>query len=164
VKYQFAMDSIAAVYGSTSAVRRAKNEPPGAGNDHRSRFKSRICAGTALQRQYRMTLPRISMMAGSTCSNQRPDTLMQDRISQDRRKPLAPHGRTIHKGQTVSVPACPTYALRSGRAAVAHFPACRRCKHQPGHGGARAQSRSCNAAVQWDRINSNKGTSGPAGD
>ena len=25
------------------------NEPPGAGNDHRSRFKSRICAGTALQ-------------------------------------------------------------------------------------------------------------------
>jgi hypothetical protein len=32
VKYQFAMDSIAAVYRSTSAVRRAKNEPPGAGN------------------------------------------------------------------------------------------------------------------------------------
>jgi hypothetical protein len=37
------------------------------------------------------------MMARSTTrSNQRPDTLMQDRISQDRRKPLAPHGRTIH--------------------------------------------------------------------
>jgi hypothetical protein len=27
-----------------------------------------------------------------------------------------------------------------------------------------AQSRSCNAAVQWDHITSNKGTSGPAGD
>src|SRR5262249_28584397 len=38
----------------------------------------------------------ISMMARSTTrSNQRPDTLTQDRI-QDRRKPLAPHGRTIH--------------------------------------------------------------------
>jgi hypothetical protein len=49
MKYQFAMDSIAAVYGSAGAVRRAKNEPPGAGNDHRSRFKSRICAETALQ-------------------------------------------------------------------------------------------------------------------
>src|SRR6266404_3563015 len=38
----------------------------------------------------------ISMMARSTCSNQRPNTLMQDRISQRRPKPLAPHGRTIH--------------------------------------------------------------------
>jgi hypothetical protein len=36
-------------------------------------------------------------MARSTIrSNQKPDTLMQDRISQDRRKPLASHGRTIH--------------------------------------------------------------------
>jgi hypothetical protein len=42
----------------------------------------------------------ISMMARSTCSNQRPNTLMQDRISQRRPKPLAPHGRTIHSGQT----------------------------------------------------------------
>jgi hypothetical protein len=36
------------------------------------------------------------MMARSTRSNQRPDTLMQDRYLPDRRKPLAPHGRTIH--------------------------------------------------------------------
>ena len=42
----------------------------------------------------------ISMMARSTCSNQRPNTLMQDRISQRRPKPLAPHGRTIHLGQS----------------------------------------------------------------
>jgi hypothetical protein len=48
--------------------------------------------------------------------------------------------------------------------AAANMPSCRRCKHQPGYGGARAQSRSCNAAVQWDHITSNKGTSGPAGD
>ncbi len=38
----------------------------------------------------------ISMMARSTCSNQRPNTLTQDRISQRPPKPLAPHGRTIH--------------------------------------------------------------------
>jgi hypothetical protein len=42
----------------------------------------------------------ISMMARSTCSNQRPNKLTQDRISQRRPKPLAPHGRTIHLGQT----------------------------------------------------------------
>ena len=47
----------------------------------------------------------ISMMARSTCSNQRPDTLMQDRISQDRRKPLASHGRTIHQGHVWTAPA-----------------------------------------------------------
>jgi hypothetical protein len=38
--------------------------------------------------------------AGSTCSNQRPNTLTQDRISKRRPKPLAPHGRTIHVGQS----------------------------------------------------------------
>jgi hypothetical protein len=39
----------------------------------------------------------ISMMVrGSTRSNQRPDTLMQDRSPPARRKPLATHGRTIH--------------------------------------------------------------------
>jgi hypothetical protein len=38
----------------------------------------------------------ISMMARSTCSNRRPNTLTQDRISQRRPKPLAPRGRTIH--------------------------------------------------------------------
>src|SRR4029077_17801649 len=43
-------------------------------------------------------------------------------------------------------------------------PSCRRCKYQPGHGGARAQSRNCNAAVQWDHITSNKDPSCPAGD
>src|SRR6266481_4570055 len=37
------------------------------------------------------------MMARSpTRSNQRPDTLMQDRLPPTRRKPLATHGRTIH--------------------------------------------------------------------
>jgi hypothetical protein len=44
----------------------------------------------------------ISMMARSTCSNQRPNTLMQDRISQRRPKPLAPHGRTIHDVRVTS--------------------------------------------------------------
>src|SRR5262245_7740166 len=38
----------------------------------------------------------ISMMARSTCSNRKPNTLTQDRISQRRPKPLAPRGRTIH--------------------------------------------------------------------
>src|SRR5215813_4070182 len=39
----------------------------------------------------------ISMVARSTArSNQRPDTLMQDRKLTARRKPLATHGRTIH--------------------------------------------------------------------
>src|SRR5580692_5122864 len=41
----------------------------------------------------------ISMMARSKCSNQRPDTLMQDRLPPDRRKPLATRGRTIQLGQ-----------------------------------------------------------------
>ena len=40
------------------------------------------------------------MMARSKSSNQRPDTLMQDRTPPDRRNPLATHGRTIHLGQT----------------------------------------------------------------
>src|SRR5260370_21110941 len=44
----------------------------------------------------------ISMVARSTTrSNQRPDTLMQDRSPPSRRKPLATHGRTIHKGQSL---------------------------------------------------------------
>jgi hypothetical protein len=39
----------------------------------------------------------ISMMARSTTrSNQRPDTLMQDRLPPTRRSSLATHGRTIH--------------------------------------------------------------------
>jgi hypothetical protein len=36
------------------------------------------------------------MMVRSKCSNQRPDTLMQDRLPPARRNPLATHGRTIH--------------------------------------------------------------------
>ncbi len=40
------------------------------------------------------------MMARSTCSNQRPNTLTQDRISQRRPESLAPHGRTIHWSQS----------------------------------------------------------------
>jgi hypothetical protein len=42
----------------------------------------------------------LSMTARSTCPNQRPNTLTQDRISQRRPKPLAPHGRTIHWGHS----------------------------------------------------------------
>src|SRR5260370_24516366 len=43
------------------------------------------------------------MVARSTTrSNQRPDTLMQDRSPPPRRKPLATHGRTIQSGQTRS--------------------------------------------------------------
>ena len=45
----------------------------------------------------------ISMMARSTTrSNQRPDTLMQDRSLPDRRNSLATHGRTIHLGHQCS--------------------------------------------------------------
>ena len=42
------------------------------------------------------------MMARSTNrSNQRPDTLMQDRkANRSMKKPLATHGRTIHSGQS----------------------------------------------------------------
>src|SRR5665811_1326304 len=50
----------------------------------------------------------ISMMARiTTRSNQRPDTLMQDRSPPARQNPLATHGRTIHwviSGQTVTSP------------------------------------------------------------
>src|SRR5882762_9428669 len=42
----------------------------------------------------------ISMMARSKCSNQRPDTLMQDRSPLIRRNLLATRGRTIHSGQS----------------------------------------------------------------
>jgi hypothetical protein len=42
----------------------------------------------------------ISMMVRSTCSKQRPDTLMQDRSPPARQNPLATHGRTKHSGQT----------------------------------------------------------------
>src|SRR3974390_1765642 len=40
------------------------------------------------------------MMARSTTrSNQRPDTLMPDRLPPARQNPLATHGRSIHMGQ-----------------------------------------------------------------
>jgi hypothetical protein len=42
----------------------------------------------------------ISMMARSTASNQRPDTLMQDRLPPALRNLLATHGRTIHSGHS----------------------------------------------------------------
>src|SRR6516162_11488997 len=38
--------------GAAGAARRAKNKPLGAGSGYRSRFKSRICAGTALRQPY----------------------------------------------------------------------------------------------------------------
>src|SRR6266404_6604829 len=45
------------------------------------------------------------MMARSpTSSNQRPDTLMQDRSPPTRRKPLATHGRTIHRVKSRPMP------------------------------------------------------------
>src|SRR5258705_7524804 len=40
-------------------------------------------------------------MARSKCSNQRPDTLMQDRSPPARRNLLATHGRTIHRVTSV---------------------------------------------------------------
>src|SRR5258708_18392026 len=40
------------------------------------------------------------MVARSKSSNQRPDTLMQDRKPTARRKPLATRGRTIHSGHS----------------------------------------------------------------
>jgi hypothetical protein len=43
----------------------------------------------------------ISMMARSTRSNRRPDTLMQDRYLARSMKPLATHGRTIHLGHSL---------------------------------------------------------------
>src|SRR6266545_495299 len=43
------------------------------------------------------------MMARSKCSNQRPDTLMQDRSPLVRRNLLATRGRTIHQGQSLQV-------------------------------------------------------------
>ena len=46
----------------------------------------------------RIACALISMMARSTCSNRKPNTLTQDRINQRRPKPLAPRGRTIHLG------------------------------------------------------------------
>src|SRR6476620_11829117 len=52
------------------------------------------------------------MMARSPRSNQRPDTLMQDRSPLTRRNLLATHGRTIHLGQTLpSRDFCGTAAL-----------------------------------------------------
>jgi hypothetical protein len=42
-------------------------------------------------------------------SNQRPDTLMQDRSPPARPNPLATHGRTIHMGATCEVAARFTY-------------------------------------------------------
>src|SRR5260370_33576756 len=53
------------------------------------------------------------MVARSKSSNQRPDTLMQDRKPTARRKPLATRGRTIHwvkNGNGRARTACPLYS------------------------------------------------------
>src|SRR5215468_161372 len=47
------------------------------------------------------------MARSPSSSNQRPDTLMQDRSPPTRRNPLATHGRTIHSGQKLSTRATP---------------------------------------------------------
>jgi hypothetical protein len=53
----------------------------------------------------------VSMMARSTKrSNQRPNTLMQDRLPPNRRRPLATHGRTIHRVKSrsrIMILSCP---------------------------------------------------------
>src|SRR6266849_4400219 len=77
----------------------------------------------------------ISMVARSTTrSNQRPDTLMQDRSPPLRRKPLATHGRTIHwvklggEGTTATrlvVPNEQTLAGVGGRSLQCHEPTSR---------------------------------------
>src|SRR6266566_8991587 len=55
----------------------------------------------------------ISMVARSTTrSNQRPDTLMQDRSPPTRQKPLATHGRTIHLGQNLPFRATAGHGLK----------------------------------------------------
>src|SRR5207244_2137725 len=73
----------------------------------------------------------ISMMARSTGSNQRPNTLTQDRISQRRPKPLAPHGRTIHWVESrvgavawgpLAIAPFPIPAHQTGRADFRHPP------------------------------------------
>src|SRR5260370_31704552 len=69
------------------------------------------------------------MVARSTTrSNQRPDTLMQDRSPPPRRKPLATHGRTIHR-------------VKPGpRALIAALPLSHRQRNSTGR---RVMSQSC---------------------
>jgi hypothetical protein len=57
----------------------------------------------------------ISMMPGEMCSNQRPDTLMQDRTSARTTNLLATSGRTIQTGQTTSLAVSKTSPLYPGR-------------------------------------------------
>src|SRR5262249_1711246 len=81
------------------------------------------------------------MMAGSTCSNHRPDTLMQDHIPRSR-NPLATHGRTIHLGQNWSFRAVYGTSASPPRVEV---------PHRPGQVGNRAPRR------RGDRINVRSG-------
>src|SRR5215831_10808250 len=84
----------------------------------------------------------ISMVARSTArSNQRPDTLMQDRKLTARRKPLATHGRTIHLGRLTTCLSTPKWwhirpAQGHGLAGPCLW-----------HGEARAHSRIARPAV-----------------
>ena len=68
-------------------------------SSRRMRTLVTLMAGRGLSAN-QMACALISMMARSTRSKQRPDTLMQDRYLPDRQKPLATRGRTIHQGQT----------------------------------------------------------------
>jgi hypothetical protein len=65
----------------------------------RARISNRSERGrTDCPRRCRVRHPRRAWDGSEQSSNQRPDTLMQDRICPDRRKPLATHGRTIQMG------------------------------------------------------------------
>src|SRR5712692_3084644 len=84
---------------------RATDERAGDRADHLQRDGGRdwrwgcVRQRPRLRRLAEVARALISMVARSTTrSNQRPDTLMQDRSPPPRRKPLATHGRTIHSG------------------------------------------------------------------
>src|SRR5215470_7638386 len=85
------------------------------------------------------------MMARSTNrSNQRPDTLMQDRKAARSTKPLATHGRTIHlgheeKNSTLANVFCCTLITGSRR----------RSRSLPGRAHIRPQLRCRTAGATW---------------
>src|SRR5437879_4523963 len=97
----------------------------------------------------------ISMMARSTArSNQRPDTLMQDRKPTDRRKSLATHGRTIHCGLEI-VNAVLTVGGVAFEKAGAHRVILRadpaRARHEPSSGIGSRCKRSRTALASQSR-------------
>src|SRR5262245_3640826 len=98
----------------------------------------------------------ISMMAGSTCSNQKPDTLMQDRTSARSRKPLATHGRTIHwvkPGNAQNEHTLPDWPQK--RTLVARLPDAHPHRSRPGlrepagEKGVEPRLLTCSVARQW---------------